>query len=203
MPGTMRKFFEKPVHLIIFLPLLILVAFVAVNYFTFPKVAMETGTADGKPPVASGGIEGSGPPAQEQKPLCPAGFECCAEGQYMERPCIGGQQCLGNRCEKAECPFECCDDESSRAEYDVKACDGNLLCDNNKCVKRPCWKECCAGDPEYETLACPEPLECISNKCEKPACPDKYQCCPADDSAYRPKSCPGRGVCKFRVCRSG
>ncbi len=198
MPGSFGRFFSQPSHLVIFLPLLMLLIFVGVNYFTFPHSENLPQT-----PSTTQGTDNAAPPAQAATPLCPESFECCeAGGTYVQKSCPGGQECTSNKCEKAACPNECCDDESSRAQYAAKACDGNFLCEDNRCVQRKCWKECCAGDPAYEDKACPGIMECISNACQKPACPDNFLCCPADDSTYRQKDCPGRGVCKFRVCKS-
>ena len=202
MQKPRSKFLDNPAHLIVFLPIVVLAAFVAVNYFTFPQeiparvdAAQNTSQASGQ--GMSAGLVEAG------KLSCPLSFECCNEAEYREKTCPANQACVGNRCEKKECPFGCCDDEGSRAEYKVKECNGNFLCEENKCVQRKCWKECCTGDPAYETKECPGIMVCISNRCEKPACPDKYPCCAGDDSTYSEKGCPGRGVCKFRVCRSG
>ncbi|GEM_PF-4488608 len=200
MAKEIRKFLQNPAHLIIFLPLIVLVAFIAANLSSFPHPNGQMAQPAQLPAAAT---PQASPGNTRQTPECPDSVGCCAAGSgYTEKPCAGGQACVNNECQKKACESECCDDESSGAEYAPKACGSNFLCDNNKCVQRQCWKDCCVNDPAYETKECASPLECISNKCEKPACPDSYQCCPASDSSYREKACKGNLVCKFRFCKT-
>lgn len=184
---------QKPVYLIVFTPLLLLAVFVAMNY---SNVSVTTQLQQTENNGLTTGLV-------QAKQACPVAFECCEEGnQYLQKSCPDKWLCSKNQCLKKECTFECCDDESSKAEFKVKACANDMLCEDGKCVPRLCWKECCIGLPNFEEKQCPEPMECIDSTCVKPACPDNFQCCAADDSRYREKKCKGNAVCKSRVCRS-
>ncbi|VVB98848.1 Uncharacterised protein [uncultured archaeon] len=184
---------KKPWLLAMFLPVLLLVVFVAANYAKLPQESTGNETAPD-------GQTGNAAAEASQALACP--FECCEAGNYLEKPCYGAKICVNNKCEKKECPYECCDDESSKAEYAVKGCDGNMLCEDDKCVLRPCWSDCCVGSRGFEEKSCDGNMICNSGLCEKPPCPDKYKCCPANDKEYSEKACRGNNVCKFRICKA-
>lgn len=180
----------ETMHLLMFIPVVLLLVFLAFNY---SKMQGNNG------PLPDSNSQKKQP---ENSLVAECLYECCEEGAYQKKSCALGKECKQNKCQQAACPFECCDDESSTAKYTPKACDSNMLCEGDKCVPRPCWTDCCTGRPGYEEKPCDSNLICNAGICEKPECPDKYKCCPENDSEYKEKKCTGNNVCKFRFCKA-